>query len=71
MVTVQGSPDPELGIGLAGGHADGLGDQSSVTVEVCAKPATASSASRKAGGRSLPRLAARRRMPAQAFGLKK
>jgi hypothetical protein len=35
------------------------------------EPATASSASRKGAGRSFPRFAARRRIPAQAFALKK
>ena len=51
--------------------ADGYLDQSTVAVEVGAKPATASSARRKGGGSSFPRFAARRRIPAQAFGLKK
>jgi hypothetical protein len=53
----------------AGRHV--AGDQSSVDVEIGAEAATASSASRKGGGSSLPRRAARRRIPAQALALKK
>lgn len=41
-----------------------------VAVEVRPEPATASSARRKSWGSTLPRLAARRRIPAQAFALK-
>jgi len=51
--------------------ADCLRDQPSVEFGVGAEAATASSARRKAWGRSLPHLSARRRIPAQAFGLKK
>jgi len=45
-------------------------DQSSVAVEVGSKSATALSARAKSGGRVLPRLAARRRIPEQALALK-
>jgi hypothetical protein len=53
---------------------EGWGDlgrnQSSVAVKIGSKPATAASARCNCGGRDLPRLAARRRIPAQAFWLK-
>jgi hypothetical protein len=45
-------------------------DESSITVEVGTE-ATASKASRRQGGSCLPRFSARRRMPRQAFWLKK
>ena len=47
-----------------------LVDQTSVAFEVCSKAATALSARRKGWGRVLPRFSARRRIPAQAVGLK-
>jgi hypothetical protein len=52
-----------------GSSLDGR-DQSAVAIKVGAE-ATASKTSRRDGGRDLPRFAARRMIPAQAFGLKK
>lgn len=72
--------DPLAFGGKARGHVDGPGgvattktlrDQSSVEVEIGPESTTAPSARRKSWGRSLPRFPARRRIPAQAFGLKK
>jgi len=57
-------------VSAIGQRADSIGDQSAVEFCVGAEAATASSASRKASGNSLPRFSARRRIPEQAFGLK-
>ena len=52
-------------------RAYGRGDQCAVEFGVGSKAATAASARCKAWGNSFPRFSARRRMPAQAVGLKK
>jgi hypothetical protein len=71
---VEGRGDKGLGLGVESGRArreatGGFGDEGG-SVGVAA-PATSARASAKRTGNVLPRFAARRRIPAHAFGLKK
>ena len=51
-------------------RCDAACNQSAIAVKICSESTTAFSARCKCGGRFFPRFSARRRMPAQARGLK-